>query len=134
MQRLIPQSPTKSTIKYEVYRHKSASVEDFQRVNEIYKQIFSDDKALSERTQRNLNRAVATHGELHPELEKGSLYFQQIIRDEVTQHWRHEQALKREVWPAAPPPRFDNSESESDIEFCSGLACAPTQQSTQLVW
>ena len=100
----------------------------------MYKRVLSEENPLFDLTQQNLNRQVFTNGELHPELEKGALYVQQIIRDEVTQHWRQEQTLRREVWPAAPPPRADNSESDSDIDFCSGLACAPTQTSQQLVW
>lgn len=102
----------------------------------MYKRLLSTENPLFDPTtqQNSLNRQVFTTGELHPELEKGALYVQQIIRDEVTQHWRTEQALGREDWPAAPPRRADNAQSEEDVDFCSGLACAPTQTSQQLVW
>ena len=129
----MPIGASKTALKYEVYRNKNSSEEDFQEVNQLYKTILSDDKYLCDLTQKNLNQHVFTNGEMHPDLEKGPLYFQAILRDEVMKHYKREQTLRREIWPAAPPPVQDASTSEEDVEFCSGLACSPAQQQ-QIVW
>ena len=85
---------------YEVYRNKSADEEAFNKVNQMYGRIMSEDKALCEAAQRNINAGIFINGELHPRLEKGPLYFQKFVRDVVTEHWKREQALKQQIWPA----------------------------------
>lgn len=119
-------------MRYEVYRREGSSDEDFELVNQMYKRIMSEDKYLCDLAQKNLNRGVFINGEMHPEKEKGPLYFQKLIREEVTAHRKREQTLKREVWPAQPPLPNNADISEKDIEFCSGLACTTNQE--QLVW
>ncbi|KAH1391303.1 hypothetical protein KXW40_005949 [Aspergillus fumigatus] len=100
MQRFVPLSPTRSIMKYEVYRNTKSSDEDFEKINQIYKRIMSEDKYLCDLTQKNLNAGVFVNGELHPEMEKGPLYFQKTVRDLVVEHYEREQKAKQEIWPA----------------------------------
>ena len=133
IQRFIPHGPTRSTMRYEVFRNKNSSEEDFQLVNQIYKRIMSEDKALCELAQKNLNAGVFLNGELHPRLEKGPLYFQKIVRDTVTAHFKSEQAAKEEIWPARQKlPQLGSAVSKMDIDFCSSLACPSNR--VDLVW
>ncbi|QKX64599.1 uncharacterized protein TRUGW13939_11774 [Talaromyces rugulosus] len=123
MQRFVPVSPTSAVMRYEVYRNKNATDEDFDYVNSMYKRIMSEDKYLCDLTQKNLNRGVFVNGLLHPEKEKGPLYFQKMVRDVVTEHYNREQKAKREIWPARQTLPELSIASEKDIEFCSGLSC-----------
>ncbi|KAJ5160406.1 uncharacterized protein N7482_007410 [Penicillium canariense] len=100
MQRFTPISPTKSVMRYEVYRHKDATDEDFTLISDMYKRIMSEDKYLCIHTQKNLNAGVFVNGLLHPEMEKGPLHFQSTVREVVTQHFDKEEAAGHQIWPA----------------------------------
>ena len=119
-------------MRYEVFRNKNSSEEDFQVVNQIYKRIMSEDKYLCDLTQKNLNAGVFVNGEMHPKMEKGPLYFQKFIRDTVLAHYKGEQAAKQEIWPARQTLPVAAMVSKKDIDFCSGLSCQTNQET--LVW
>ena len=108
-------------MRYEVYRHKESSDEDFELINSTFKRIMSEDKYLCANTQKNLNAGVFENGLLHPEMEKGPLYFQGMVRDLVLEHHKREEAAQREIWPARQTLPSTASTSIEDIEFCSKL-------------
>ncbi|KAL6229464.1 hypothetical protein BDW75DRAFT_249646 [Aspergillus navahoensis] len=122
-QRFVPISPTKTSMKYEVYRHKNASDADFDLVNQMYKRIMSEDKYLCAYAQKNLNAGVFVNGELHPTMEKGPLYFQKVVRDLVVEHFEREEKEKKEIWPARQILPKESEVSEKDVQFCSSLSC-----------
>jgi hypothetical protein len=101
MQRFVPHGPLKSTMRYEVYRHKDAPAEEFNFIASMYRRVMSEDKALCEASQLNLNRNVFVNGEMHPRLEMGPLFFQGLCRDLVKEHREREMLIKREIWPAS---------------------------------
>ena len=121
-------------MRYEVYRNKNSSEEDFQLINTMYKRIMSEDKVLCDLAQKNINSGVFINGEMHPKMEKGPLYFQKVVRDTVTEHRKRELAAKKEIWPARQSlPNSNNAlVSQEDVEFCSGLACSTNNDA--LVW
>lgn len=100
MQRFTPTSPTKCTMRYEVYRHKDATDEAFNLISDMYKRIMSEDKYLCILSQKNLNAGVFVNGELHPEMEQGPLHFQKTVRDVVKEHHQKERSIGHEIWPA----------------------------------
>lgn len=126
----MPNSPTTTTVYYEVYRNKHSSEEDFQNINQIYKRIMTEDKVLCNLAQKNLNAGVFVNGELHPHLEKGPLYFQKMCRDVVTEWHKKEQLAKQELWPARQETK--SGVSQKDVDFCNGLSCSSTNEA--LVW
>ncbi|KAK3691162.1 hypothetical protein LTR37_018816 [Vermiconidia calcicola] len=126
IQRFVPSGPKSSQMRYEVYRNKNSTEEEFQLVNKIYKRIMSEDKYLCNLAQKNLDAGVFVNGEMHPRLEKGPLYFQRKVRDTVTEHFKREQAAKQEVWPARQILPTTASVSKKDIDFCAGLAACQT--------
>lgn len=121
MQRFVPTSPTNCAMRYEVYRNKASSDEDFELINAMYKRIMSEDKYLCVYTQKNLNTGVFVNGELHPTMEKGPLYFQSVVRGLVLEHHKREEAAQREIWPARQALPGDASTSQEDMNFCSKL-------------
>lgn len=134
IQRFVPDGPTTSAMRYEVYRNKNSSEEEFQLINQIYKRVMSEDKYLCDQAQRNISAGVFVNGEMHPRMEKGPLYFQKVVRDTVTAHAKREHVAKVEIWPARQQLPKDEMGilSRKDIDFCSGLACGASQES--LAW
>lgn len=134
IQRFVPSGPLKTSMQYQVFRNKHSTPEQFDLVNQIYKRVMSEDKYLCDLAQKNLNAGVFVNGELHPKYEKGPLFFQKVVRETVTEHYRKEKAAKEPIWPARQIlPRVKGSEqSKKDIDFCSGLSCATVPQ--ELVW
>lgn len=133
LQRFFPTGPSTTAVRYEVYRSKKASDEDFNKVSTMYKRVMNEDKALCTAAQKNLGTGVFINGEMHPKMEKGPLFFQKLVREAVTKHHRKEQETRKEIWPAKQQLPQNASVSEEDEEFCSGLACNPVQQE-QLAW
>lgn len=123
IQRFIPHGPIKSTMRYEVYRNKTSSDEDFELVNQMYKRIMSEDKYLCNLAQKNINAGIFVNGELHPRMEKGPLYFQNLVREAVHEHHEREKRTGRQIWPARQTLPSSALASQKDIDFCSGLAC-----------
>jgi hypothetical protein len=115
----MPTSATTTTIYYEVYRNSHSPDADFQKVNQMFKRIMSEDKALCNQAQKNLNAGVFVNGELHPHMEKGPLYFQKMCREEVIGWHEREQAAKRELWPARQ--KLMSKDDNEDVDFCNNL-------------
>lgn len=125
IQRFIPHAHNKSTMSYQVFRHKDASDAAFETVNQMYKRIMSEDKVLCAAAQRNVNAGVFLNGEMHPRMEKGPLFFQHLCREAVTAHYAREKAAHKEIWPARQLLGGYNAEvAERDVSFCAGLSCS----------
>ncbi|WYZ42408.1 hypothetical protein EsH8_VI_000107 [Colletotrichum jinshuiense] len=134
IQRCVPVSAAQSSMEYEVYRHKDAKEEDFTYISEFFKQVLREDKDLCNGAQKNLNAGIFVNGELHPRVEKGPLFFQQITRDLVMTHREKEDEQGSEIWPATPKPDVADR-TEEDVSFCRGLDCGGNQgQIEGLAW
>ncbi|RBR12663.1 hypothetical protein FVER53590_03410 [Fusarium verticillioides] len=122
MMRCVPTSVGTCSMEYEVYRHKDATDEEFERTNQFFKRVLGEDKYLCDAVQKNLEAGVFTNGELHPDLESAPIFFQNTVRQIVTDHRRKEQASKEEIWPARRHVST-SAVTKGDDEFCDGLAC-----------
>ncbi|KAI1369768.1 hypothetical protein F5Y08DRAFT_324947 [Xylaria arbuscula] len=123
IQRFIPKGPNTSIMYYEVYRNKNSSDEDFTVINDIYKRIMSEDKYLCANAHKNIQAGVFVNGELHPKMEQGPLFFQKLVRDLVTDHYKQEKKAGQEIWPARQRLPGDAKISEQDLDFCSSVDC-----------
>lgn len=109
-------------MRYEVYRNKYASDEDFNIISDMYKRIMSEDKYLCVHTQKNLNAGVFVNGQLHPEMEKGPLYFQKTVREVVMEHHKKEEAVGHEIWPAQQLlPKNATVSQDNNIALHTGM-------------
>ncbi|RMD41945.1 hypothetical protein DV735_g3172, partial [Chaetothyriales sp. CBS 134920] len=131
-QRFVPRGPKSTLIRYEVFRNKNSSDEDFKFIDSLYKRIMSEDKDLCDAAQKNINIGVFVNGEMHPKMEKGPLFFQNLVREAVTAHHKREQAAKTEIWPARQTLPGSAATTQKDLELCSGLACSTNQEG--LAW
>ena len=118
-------------MEYEVYRHKDASDEDFDKIDQTFKRILGEDKWLCNLTQANLDSGVFVNGQMHDRFESGPLYIQKLVRAAVIPHREEELKLKRELWPASQS-LTTLSASKAEDDFCSGLACGTTPE--DLAW
>ncbi|KAF2164056.1 hypothetical protein M409DRAFT_25405 [Zasmidium cellare ATCC 36951] len=123
IQKFLPNSPIGCSMHYEVYRNKHSSDADFHEIADTYARVMSEDKALCEKAQKNLNAGVFVAGELHPRWEKGPLYFQQQVRDVITEHFQREKKAGGEIWPARQKLPEEAGVSHEDLEICKGLGC-----------
>jgi hypothetical protein len=112
-------------MEYEVYRHKTATDEGFEKIDSMFKRILGEDKYLCNQAQKNLEAGVFVNGELHPRKEKGPLYFQSMVRRMLREHRQREEAAKEEIWPARQILPRDGSAkvSQEDVMFCSQIDC-----------
>lgn len=110
-------------MRYEVYRNKHSADADFAVIDEMYKRIMSEDKYLCANAQRNLGAGVFVNGEMHPEMERGPLYFQSTVRDVVGRHFEREREAGAEIWPARQRVPEAAEISRRDAEFCSAVDC-----------
>ncbi|KAI0878662.1 hypothetical protein GGS24DRAFT_487061 [Hypoxylon argillaceum] len=128
IQRFIPKNPNTSIMYYEVFRNKKSSDEDFNVINDIYKRIMSEDKYLCASAHKNIQAGVFVNGEMHPRMEQGPLFFQNLVRELVTTHHKAEKKAGQEIWPARQKLPGDAKASEEDLELCSSVDCASLKQ------
>lgn len=122
-------------MRYEVYRNKNSSDEEFGYINEIYKRIMTEDKGLCNGVQGNLNADVFVNGEMHPRWEKGPIHFQKTVRELVMAHFNLEQKAGRKIEPAKQKLPNTASVSEKDIDFCARVdSCTMSEEGGDLEW
>jgi phenylpropionate dioxygenase-like ring-hydroxylating dioxygenase large terminal subunit len=100
LRRFVPVSATSSIERYEVYRSKSASDEEFELVKQLYKNL---------------------KGEVHPTTDKGPLYFQSVVREIVINFHKREEELGQAIWPSRQVLPATATTSQEDIDFCAKL-------------
>jgi hypothetical protein len=132
LQRFLPQSAHRTTMHYQIFRHKDARPELFDKVNTLYKQVMSEDKGLAVGVQKNMERGLFVNGLMHPRVESAVLHQQARLREMVKEHAQKEKGAGRQIWPAAQAPNGDPA-SMDDEQFCASLACASTQTGV-LAW
>ncbi|KAI8300286.1 Carnitine monooxygenase oxygenase subunit [Colletotrichum sp. SAR11_59] len=132
--RCVPVSAAQTKMEYEVYRNKNSTEEEFTSISEFFKQVLREDKDLCNGAQRNLNAGIFVNGELHPRVEKGPLFFQQVTRDLVVSHRQKEVNEGGEIWPATPRHEV-SKKTDEDVSFCKGLDCIASPERIEgLAW
>ena len=106
-------------MQYEVYRNIHASDQDFEEMDQFFKQVEKEDKFLCTNAQKNLNAGCYVTGPLHPHNEKGVLHFKSWVKSLLVEHVKKETGLGREITPAKRLP--DDSEIAEEETFCRSL-------------
>ena len=132
IQHFQPNGPNTSAMYYEVYRNKNSPDEDFKVIADTYARVMAEDKVLCDRAQKNLNAGVFMNGQMHPQHEKGPLFFQGSVRKAVTEHHVREKAAGHEIWPARQTLPRSALISQEDIELCKDLSCGAERE--DLAW
>lgn len=129
IQKFLPHGPNNSTIAYEIYRNKNSTDEEFHLIADMYERVMREDKVLCENAQKNLQRGIFNSGLMHPTYEKAPLFFQQTVRDVVTEHFKREKSEGREIWPAKRTVINDVQQNVEDEEICAALGCGTQNRS-----
>ncbi|KAF5013116.1 hypothetical protein FDECE_836 [Fusarium decemcellulare] len=127
MMRCNPVSSTESTMEFEVFRHKDASDEQFQKIDDIFNQTLEEDKSLPNPAEKTFNSSVL--GDDSP------LFFQNQVHQLLEQHRQLEDVRGKEVRPAqqvVPTEAGATEQDESLFSSCAGLACGKLAK--QLAW
>jgi hypothetical protein len=133
VQKFLPCGPSSSKMAYEIYRNRHSSEADFKLISDMYARVMGEDKVLCINAQRNLERGVFTSGQLHPKYEKAPLFFQNTVREVITEHFEAEKSAGKEIWPAKHRlTTSDVDSSDRDEEICAVLSCGG--RSEGLVW
>ncbi|KAL4811758.1 Rieske [2Fe-2S] iron-sulfur domain-containing protein [Aspergillus spinulosporus] len=136
IQRMIPVTATTSKIENEVYRHHTATDEEFNAILTFYRQVLDEDRELCEGVQRSLRTGVFMNGELHPEKEKGPIRFQESLKAMLMEHAREEERLGGEIWPAVPATtgKDGGRKGGEEVRFCERLDSKGCLGSKDLSW
>lgn len=102
MMRVVPISATQTRMEYDVFRHKSVSLERLRAYMQFYEKVEDEDFHLVTATQKSLNTGIYRGGALHPTKENGVIYYQGLLRTAVEEHLAAERALGHEWNPAQP--------------------------------
>lgn len=119
MMSIVPTSATTSLMRYEVYRAKDATDEQFKEKLDFFAQVEGEDKWLANGTQSNLNSDTYTTGPFHPEVEEGVTFVTELIKDILHQHIDEEKERGDEWWPARRA--LIKKTSEEDEVFCRSV-------------
>lgn len=119
---------------YEVYRNKFSMNVEFHLIADMYERIVREDKVLCDAAQKNLDRGVFVNGQLHPKYEKAPLFFQNTVRQVITEYYEKEKREGKEIWPAKQTLRENAKVSDGDEEICKGIECASGGQKEVLAW
>lgn len=116
MMSIVPLSATSSSMRYEIYRNKNSSMEDFTSEVEFFKQVEREDKWLGNGTQKNLNTDTYVAGPLHPYMEQAVSYFEGLTRQALREHLDKEKEAGEEIWPARRG--YQGKQLALDEAFC----------------
>lgn len=117
-------------MQYEVYRRRNycsseqAEEEEenqFKEMDAFMKQIENEDRVICTHAQKNLNAGVYDVGPLHGEREKGVRYFKTLVKEAIMSHWKEEQRVGHEIWPAQRLSTCSNQDTEEERAFCREL-------------
>ena len=120
MMRCVPTSATTSSMEYEVYRHVDATDAEFTYIDQFFKQVLHEDKALCNAAQKNLNAGIFVNGQLHPDLESAPIFFQSTVKRLLTSHRAEENEIGHDIWPARQ--RMPGAKAAEEDDFCKGLS------------
>ena len=133
IQTFVPQGPSHTTMRYQIWRNRRSDREKFDIMDQAYRRIMKEDKALCEGVQRNITTGVFINGELHPRWERGPLAFQKVHREIIREYYKKEKAAKKQLWPTRQLLPSSALVSKEDEEICTGLACQSASQEV-LAW
>jgi hypothetical protein len=96
---IVPKSATTCSMRFEIYRNKNATDEEFHDTWNFLKQVETEDKALSTNTHKNLVSDTYVAGPLHPVVEETLKFVEGLIRDYLKDHVEEEKKAGTQIWP-----------------------------------
>ena len=128
MMSIVPTTTNTSLMRYEVYRHKDTSPEDFKKDLDFYKQVESEDKWLAGGSQLNFDNDTYTVGPLHPDVEEAVTYVTKLVKKMLQDHVNEEKSRGEQWWPARRVHKLEGM--EEDEAFCRNVCASSVSNET----
>lgn len=132
--RVVPITPTRTILQYDIYKKKGISKTEIDDFVEFLQLVEIEDFDLCEATQKNLNTGVYSTGFLHPEKERGVLFYQNMVRDLVVEHVDAEKKAGKIINVATVGTPSSSAEGQKLEGICNSLNCATETQQAVLAW
>lgn len=120
--RVLPITPTRTVLQYDIYTKRGISDLEKKEFVDFLQLVELEDFNLCQLTQQNLNQGIYSSGFLHPQKERGVLYYQGLVRDMAKEHFALEEKRGEKVNPAFLGGLTNESVRELD-ELCSKMEC-----------
>ncbi|KAI5959384.1 uncharacterized protein KGF55_005361 [Candida pseudojiufengensis] len=133
--RVLPLSATKTTLQYDIYTKKGINEFEKKEFVDFLQLVELEDFELCQLTQKNLNEGIYSSGYLHPEKERGVLYYQTLVRDMIKEHYELEQ--KNDGKPIDPASIQANPKNKDILELeqiCQSLDCSSGTGDSKMDW
>ncbi|KAF5098053.1 hypothetical protein DV451_003565 [Geotrichum candidum] len=131
--RVVPITPTRTILQYDIYKKKGIEQAEIDDFVEFLQQVEIEDFDLCEATQKNLNTGVYSTGFLHPEKERGVLFYQNMVRDLVVSHLEKEEKAGQQINVAKIGSA--STEGQKLEGICKSLQCtSEAAKSEVLAW
>lgn len=128
--RVLPISPSHTILQYDIFTKKGLPEAEKNEFVEFLQQVEIEDYDLCVKTQKNLNQGVYSTGYLHPEKERGVVFYQNLVKDMVKEHFELEQKAGRQINPAKVGADRGGEETEELENICKTLECQGTNPET----
>lgn len=129
--RVLPQSASHTILQYDIYTKKGLDEDSKKEFVDFLQLVEYEDFELCQLTQKNLNQGIYSSGYLHPQKERGVLYYQGVVRDMVKEHFQLESQAGKPINPAFVGHSRANKDVEELDEICNQLEC---QSGNELQW
>ncbi|KAL6452094.1 cntA Carnitine monooxygenase oxygenase subunit [Candida maltosa Xu316] len=120
--RILPISAKRTILQYDIYTKKGLDEASKKEFVDFLQQVEIEDYELCRLTQKNLNEGIYSTGYLHPEQENGLLFYQGLVKDMITEHFKLEQEKGEPIDPAAVGNHSSGEIEELD-GICQSLEC-----------
>ncbi|KAK6456627.1 putative phenylpropionate dioxygenase [Scheffersomyces xylosifermentans] len=121
--RVLPLSATHTILQYDIYTKKGLDEESKKEFVDFLQLVELEDFNLCQLTQKNLNEGIYSSGYLHPQKERGVLYYQGVVRDMVKAHFEKETKAGRQLNPAFVGRNSKNQSIQELEAICDSVEC-----------
>lgn len=128
--RVLPISPSHTILQYDIFTKKGLPEAEKKEFVEFLQQVEIEDYDLCVKTQQNLNQGIYSTGYLHPEKERGVVFYQNLVKDMVKDHFAKEQKLGQQINPAKVGADRGGEETDALEQICQTLECQGTNPET----
>jgi phenylpropionate dioxygenase-like ring-hydroxylating dioxygenase large terminal subunit len=128
--RVLPISPSHTILQYDIFTKKGLPEADKKEFVEFLQQVEIEDFDLCVKTQKNLNQGVYSTGFLHPQKERGVVFYQNLVKDMVKEHFAKEKELGQQINPAKIGADRGGEETDELEQICQSLECQGTNPET----
>jgi len=127
--RVLPVGVSHTILQYDIFTKKGLPQAEKDEFVEFLQQVELEDFDLCVKTQQNLNQGIYSTGYLHPTKEIGVVYYQEIVKDMVKEHFAKEQELGKQINPSFLGSK-NAGESDELEEICNKVECKGTNPET----